>query len=446
MAAGRFWRWAPSTGVSTTTTVPPRDIGQTSGRRALAAITIAAVALRVALALVPFDFSGPDSRTYLEPAAGLASGAGYVETGGRPSTLRPPGYPVFVAGCYVLAGGPSPLAVRLGQALLGGVAVLLVFVTLRRAGAPQPVALGGAALLALDPIAAGQSPYLLREALLLTLVAGVLAAVVALRGRTRLVVTGAALAALALTHQVYLLLGPVLAVTDLLAHRRAGARALARRVVAWTAVGMMVALPVGLWARRNERVSGRLSFTLADNAVPARELWLTVSCPNRWLNGDLATGFQAQAWEEEARLVADLGVEGAKRELYRRTWELWREHPLRSLGRVALMNFWYWAEIPGAISLVDHPRLFVARWALLPFHWVRLCCACAGLVVLLRSARWRALRPALGLWAFFALAPAMLYPIPRYLAPACPLLDVLAAVGLFEALQRRAAARAEEPA
>ena len=122
----------------------------------------------------------------------------------------------------------------------------------------------------------------------------------------------------------------------------------------------------------------------------------------------------------------------------------WREHPLRSLGRVALMNFWYWAEIPGAISLVDHPRLFVARWALLPFHWVRLCCAVAGVAVLLRSERWRRLWPALGVWAFFALAPAMLYPVPRYLAPACPMLDALAALGLFDALQRRARARARK--
>lgn len=416
-----------------------QDIGEANGRRAIAAIAIAAVAFRVALAFVPFDFSGPDSRTYLEPAAGLASGAGYVDPDGRPSTLRPPGYPVFVAACYALAGGPSALAVRVGQALLGGLAVLLVHVTLLRAGAPRVVALGAAALLAIDPIAAGQSPYLLREALLLTLVAGTLAAVVALRGRARFVVAGLTLAALALTHQVYLLLGPVLALADLLSLRRAGARALAQRTIAWVAVGAMVALPVVLWARRNERVSGRFSFTLADNAVPARELWLTVTCPNRWLNGDLATGFQAMAWEEEARLVADLGVEGAKRELYERTWGLWREHPLRSLWRVALMNFWYWAEIPGAVSLVDHPRLFVARWALLPFHWVRLCCACAGLVLLLRTDRWRALRPAVAVWAFFALAPAMLYPIPRYLAPACPMLDALAAIGLFEALQQRRA-------
>jgi len=36
----------------------------------------------------------------------------------------------------------------------------------------------------------------------------------------------------------------------------------------------------------------------------------------------------------------------------------------------------------------------------------------------------------LALLAFFAFAPALLYPIPRYLAPASPLLDALAAIAI----------------
>ncbi|MBX3466005.1 MAG: hypothetical protein KF878_03775 [Planctomycetes bacterium] len=410
-------------------------------RRQALAIAAAAFVLRLGFALAPVDTSAPDSVTYLEPAASLARGEGYLDGTGRPTAARPPGYPALVAACYLVAGGPSDLAVRAAQAALGALATSLVFVALRGARAPAPVALGGAALLALDPIAAGQTPYLLREALLLALVAALLAALLALRGPARWAVTGGVLAALALTHQLYLLLGPTLALADLLARRRDGARALARRAAVWAAVGLLVALPVTLWARRNERVTGRFSFTLAENPVVARELWLTVTCPNRWLNGDRATGFQALAWQEEARLVDALGLDGARDELYRRAAEAWREHPLRSLGRLALMNFWYWAEVPGAISLVEHPRLFVVRWALLPFHWVRLACACAGLLAVLREPAWRALRPTAGVWAFFALAPAVLYPIPRYLAPACPLLDALAAVGLWEALRRRAEAR-----
>ncbi|MCO5169987.1 MAG: hypothetical protein M9894_26925 [Planctomycetes bacterium] len=417
------------------------DPESTIARRRALALAALALLVRLAVGLAPVDVSAPDSITYLEPARSLARGEGYLDGDGRATAARPPGYPTFVAACYAIAGGPSDASVRVAQAVLGAAAVLLVFTALRGARAPAPVALGAAALLALDPVAAGQTPYLLREALLLALVAGLLAALLALRGPLRWAGTALALAALALTHQLYLLLGPFVALADLVARRRDGARAIARRVALWAAVGVVVAVPVTLWARRNERVTGRFSFTLAENPVVARELWLTVTCPNRWLNGDRATGFQALAWAEEARLVGTLGLDGARDELYRRAFEAWREHPARSLGRLALMNFWYWAEVPGAISLVEHPRLFVVRWALLPFHWVRLACACAGLLAVLREPAWRALRPTLGVWAFFALAPALLYPIPRYLAPACPLLDALAAVGLWESLRRRAEAR-----
>lgn len=421
------------------TTTGVGEPASTSSRLPVLGVAALAVLLRLAVLAVPFEFSGPDTVTYLEPAASLARFEGYVDSSGRPTAVRPPGYPAFVAACYLVAGDESRTAVRVAQALLGGAAALLVHTALRGAGAGSRVAIAGAALLAVDPVAVGQSPYLLREALLLTLVAACAAALVTLRGRARFVAAGLSLAALALTHQLYILLGPFLALADLVAHRRSGPRFLARRTAAWAAVGLMVALPVTLWARRNERVTGRFSFTLAENPVVARELWLTVSCPNRWLNGDPVTGFQAAAWAEEERLVRTLGLEGARRELYRRAAETWREHPLRSLGRLALMNFWYWAELPGAISLVEHPRLFVVRWALLPFHWVRLTCAVAGLLVVLRAPRWRGLAAtAAGGWAFFALAPALLYPIPRYLAPACPLLDALAVVGLATSLERRA--------
>lgn len=408
--------------------------------RPLAALVLLAFGLRAAAALIPFDFSGPDSRTYLEPAAGLASGAGYVDAAGRATAARPPGYPLFIAAITIVAGGPSPLAVRLAQACLGALSVLLIHGAIRAlTPADSRLALAAAALVAVDPVAIGQSPYLLREALLLALVATTVWSLTAVPGRWRYLAAGLSLGGLALTHQLYLLLGPFLAMADLARARRRGARALGWRLAAWALAGALVAAPVLVWARRNERVTGRLSFTLAENAVPARELWLTVTCPNVWLNGDPVTGFQQDAWTEEAQLVARLGVQGTKQELYRRAWAEWRDHPLRSAGRTLLQNLWYWAELPGAITLVAHPTLFVVRWVVLPWHWVRLACAAAGLLALRADARLARLVPvATGALLFFALAPALLYPIPRYLAPACPLLDALAAVGLIAALRARA--------
>ena len=54
----------------------------------------------------------------------------------------------------------------------------------------------------------------------------------------------------------------------------------------------------------------------------------------------------------------------------------------------------------------------------------------AGVAFLLRAGRWRRAPELVAVVAFFALAPALLYPVPRYLAPAAPLLDLLAVVGV----------------
>ena len=390
---------------------------------------VVALALRLLPLALPIDWSAPDSLSYLDPARSVLAGQGYS------ATHRPPGYPAFIIIVLGASGGWVP-ALQLAQALLGALTVPLVAGILRRHG-PLPTRLG-AALVALDPVAIGQTPFVLREALLLTLLTALIYVLSRLRGRLRHVTAGALLAALALIHPLYLLLGPALTVADAWPAPTWAARL--RRVVPWVAVGLIVALPTFLWGRRNQEHSGRFGLGEIPTTVPARELWLTSACSNAWLSGDTATGFQALAWRREAELVAAHGVDGAKAELYRLAAANWRQHPVRSLGRVLRQNLWYWLEIPGAVRLVHHDRLFVARWAILPWHWVRLTCALAGLVWLLRTGRWRGDRATLGALAFFLLAPAMLYPIPRYLAPATPLLDALAALGLAEAWSRRRAA------
>lgn len=387
--------------------------------------------------VLPFDFAGPDSITYLEPARSLAAGLGYADASGAPTALRPPGYPAFLAAVFALGGGEG--VVRLLQALLGGLSALAIYAILRRTTGRETWARIGGALVALDPIAVGQSPFLLREALLSALLVGLIAGRLLLAGRKRVLVSGLCLAALALTHQLYAVLGGFLFLAELAAR---GRRFRARHLLPWVAMGLIVILAVFLWARRVERVTGHFSVSSSANAVPARELYFSTACPNLWLNGDPATGFQFDAFMEERRLVDHLGVAEAKAVYYARARENWTAHPLRSFGRLALMNFWYWAEIPGSIRLAYHPRLHWVRWFLIPMHWVRLACAAAAIVFLLRGGGWRTFQAPLAALVFLALAPALLYPVPRYLGPAVPLLDLFAALALGREWDRRRGAEA----
>jgi 4-amino-4-deoxy-L-arabinose transferase-like glycosyltransferase len=404
-----------------------RSDDHSSLRSWVIAWTCRAFLARLAPLVLPFEWSGPDSVSYLTPAQDVLAGEGYT------ATHRPPGYPAFLIIGLGLGGG-SLLVVRLLQALLGALTVPLVHGLLRSRHGARAAKIG-VILAALDPIAVGQSPFLLREGLLLFLLTLLLWILSRWQGRRRYVGAGGVLAALTLTHPLFVLLGPALLAVEVATEPSWGARL--RRARPWVGALLIVALPTFLWGRRNQHRSGQFGLGEIATTVPARELWLTSACSNLWVSGDTATGFQALAWQREAQLVDELGVAGAKRELYRMAWANWRDHPLRSAGRVVRQNTWYWLEIPGAVRLVHHDRLYLARWLLLPWHWVRLCCALAGIHALLKSGRWRTERATLGTVLFFVVAPAMLYPIPRYLAPAIPVLDLLAAIGLERAWRRR---------
>ena len=112
-----------------------------------------------------------------------------------------------------------------------------------------------------------------------------------------------------------------------------------------------------------------------------------------------------------------------------RSWRAAASCCLRNGRFCRRQNAWYWLEVPGAIKLVEHPRLHWVRWGLVAFLWVRLTGVAAAVIWVWRRG-WAPHRFELALLAFFALAPALLYPIPRYLAPACPLLDGLAAIAI----------------
>lgn len=86
-------------------------------RRLLAAIVLAALALRLAVTLAYPAVLGSDRMDYHKLAISLASGHGYLSPWGAPETFRAPGYPYFVAAFYAVLG-PNQMGALLGQCVL----------------------------------------------------------------------------------------------------------------------------------------------------------------------------------------------------------------------------------------------------------------------------------------------------------------------------------------
>ncbi len=388
-----------------------------AARSRLFLILALALLARLAPVFAPLDWSAPDSETYDAPAHGLLEKHAYLDTKGRETAERPPGYPLFLASVYLVHD--SKRAVGVAQALLGTLTVFLLERLVRRR--KPEAALKAAFLLAIDPIAIGVVPYVLREALLLFLLTLLLYILDRTEGLRRGALAGLVLAWLALTHQLYVLLGGFLIIGALLA-RKAWAPILGALVV--------VALGVGAWTLRNQAV-GSNQLMLTSYPVPAGELWLVSESTNEWLHDDPTTGFQELHFREIARLQRehpdDIGA--VKRELYARAWANFKQKPLLVLGRVLRINLWYWLEVPGSVRMTLHPRLWLARLLLIPFHWIRLFWAVAAIVMLRRRSELGTFSNESAAWAFLLIAPALLLPIPRYLAPLTSVLDGFAAIG-----------------
>jgi hypothetical protein len=178
---------------------------------------------------------------------------------------------------------------------------------------------------------------------------------------------------------------------------------------------------------------------LTSYPVPAGELWLMSESTNGWLHDDPTTGYQETHFREIARLQDEHpgDIAAVKSELYARAWANARREPFTVLGRALRVNAWYWLEVPGSVRISLHPRLWVLRLGLIPFHWLRLFWAVVGVIELVRRRELGRFANEASAWAFLAIVPAALLPIPRYLSPLAGVLDGFAAMGVVLYAVRR---------
>ena len=92
-------------------------------KRYILAILILAVALRIYGAISHPTEPTSDAGDYHRLAIGLVQGHGFVNAAGASTAWRPPAYPVFLAGIYLVAGVDVLRATSV-QTLLGGLTVL----------------------------------------------------------------------------------------------------------------------------------------------------------------------------------------------------------------------------------------------------------------------------------------------------------------------------------
>ena len=229
--------------------------------RAHILIVVVAIGVRLALplsALVvhgdPEVFVQADTNSYVRPARMLVERGRFESPGGRPETLRTPGYPLLLT-IGVLAD--RLIATTIVVQILLGAGTVFVVALLARRWTPQ-AAVWAAAFYALDPLSVFYVSTLLTETLFTAVfVAHLYALVRVLEGPQRLAWSTAAgvLAAAATFVRPIAYYWPFVAVAILLwVLRRGGVRVGAVLLVS-------ALLPCALWQARNFDLTGRAAFS-----------------------------------------------------------------------------------------------------------------------------------------------------------------------------------------
>ena len=321
-------------------------------RRALAAVVVAAVGLRVAWSVMaarePLGLYDPGLYRHL--AEQLADFDGYILEG-RPTAYYPVGYPAvlgavfWVGGLVGLDGPQDRTALTVALNLVAGLAAVVLAYVVGRDTAGPGAGIGAAAVVAVMPNLVFHTAVPLSETLFIAVVMGFVAALAGARwrdgrppGRRRLVVAGVLLGASALIRPVALPVLPLLVLVW-----RAGGQSLRRAFRDLGLVALAAAFVVAPWTIRNAvRMDAfvPISTNTGDNLCMSRQ-------PG-------ATG----AFRLSAYCFAGPELEGlvrpeyeTRRDAYARqlAFEFVRDHPGRE---VAL-----WLDRLGAAFRHDHDAL-----------------------------------------------------------------------------------------
>lgn len=412
----------------------------------LIAILVLALALRIASLAATDDYTPVfDSGDYARHAISIAAGDGYPDSAftadPSPSAFRPPLYPYLLGGIYTVLGSDAgETGGRVAGALLGTVAVLLVFLIAARIWGHK-TGLVTAAIAAIFPPLVLLNTALLSEPLFLCLMLGAALAALAARsgdeGNWRWALAAGSLCGLAaLTRSNGVLLVVPVAYGVWIMRPRFSKRALAAPL----AVGAGAVLVVVPWTIRNTiefdrlvPISTQTGFALAgaynDEATGkggATPGWILPTLSPRYAPIFEKEGINEAELDRELRSEATdyalddlpLVIETSARNTLR-TVGIDRYEPEEEADRLQL-------------GLGTRASAIV-RWSFFALAIV----AIAGAVLLLRRPR-GSRGPGFIWWMplLMVLAAVWIIGSTRYRVPAYPFMAILGAIAILEALDR----------
>ena len=401
---------------------------------ALLAVLILALVLRVIAAVNGYDFRhGSDADQYERLAASIFHGDGFGIPGAASPYDFAPGAPYFAAAIYWLVGDVDPTAARIGMAVAGTLAVLLIFLIGRRLGGPI-AGLVAALLAAVYPAPIFYTGLLSSEPTAMLTVAGALLAFMWAvdRGGWAWLLPGALFGLTAYLRPEYLLLTALFAVLALILVARR--RGLLRGVAAAVAIVVAFAVVIAPWTIHASNELGRF---VPVSTGGGKALFIGTYLPGDGLHEGVK-----QHLLHQIRGGAPIPPDRLRRipmaplldRVARRYPELPRDSALGRIGRENLSRYvrhepldFAWM-MTGKIAHMWHgagdPSYTVAGSA---FHYVVLALGLIGLALLFARRRWEAIPIALLLVGISLIGGLLLAGVRRNL-PVMPLVLALAGV------------------
>jgi 4-amino-4-deoxy-L-arabinose transferase-like glycosyltransferase len=409
---------------------------------ALLVVLVVALVVRVVAAVNGYDFRhGSDADQYERLAAGIFHGDGFGVPGSENPYDFAPGAPYFAAAIYWLVGDVDPTAARIGMAVAGTLAVLVVFFLGRRLGGPV-AGLIGAALAAPYPAPIFYTGLLSSEPIAMLTVAGALLAFLwaADEGRTpwAWLVPGALFGLTAYLRPEYLLLTALFALLALVLMARR--RGLARGALAAAAIVAAFALVIAPWTIH---VSNDLGRFVPVSTGGGKALFIGTYLPGDGLHERVKQHLLHQIRggppipEERLRRIP---MNPLLDRVARRYPELPRDSAMQRDGRQNLVHYASHQPVAfgrmmlGKIAHMWHgagdPSYTVAGSA---YHYIVLVLGLCGLALLVVRRRWEVLPIALLLVGISLIGGLLLAGVRRNL-PVMPIVLALAGVAVSAAV------------